>query len=151
MTESLKEILPSSAMMPDIQGTTREQILTQMSRHTVALGWLKESEELANTLMERESLGSTGIGQGVAIPHGRLKNLDNIHLIFARSQEAIPFDAIDGNPVRLFFLIVSPLDDGNDHLLLLARIARLMRNSDIREQLLKAPTVEDLEKVFSAL
>ena len=93
------------------------------------------SEEIVRVLMERERLGSTGIGEGIAIPHGKLKNLERMVIAFGLSRQGVAFDAIDGLPARIFFLIITPEASTGLHLKLLARISRLLREAHIREGL----------------
>ena len=91
---------------------------------------------LLDTLMEREKLGTTALGDGIAIPHARLDDVDRLLVSFARSREGIDFDSVDGQPTHLFFLLVAPSREGSAHLLTLARLSRFLSNAAFREKLL---------------
>jgi PTS system nitrogen regulatory IIA component len=95
-------------------------------------------------LLEREKLGSTGINDGVAIPHGKLQNIDKLLAVFGRSKEGIDFGALDGKASHLFFLLVAPANSAGAHLKALARISRVAKNESFREKCIKAKAGEDL-------
>ena len=97
-------------------------------------------------LVEREKLGSTGIGNGIAIPHGKLDGLENICLVFGRSVAGIEFDSLDGKPVNLIFLLVAPANSAGVHLKALARLSRLLKEKSFRDSLLAA---DDAEKLYA--
>ena len=98
-----------------------------------------DAAELLAVLIEREELGSTGIGDGIAIPHGKLKSLDRLLMAFGRKKAGIDFDAMDNRPAHLFFLLLAPESEATLHLKALARISKLLRKEDVRRQLLDAP------------
>ncbi|MBN2233049.1 MAG: PTS sugar transporter subunit IIA [Deltaproteobacteria bacterium] len=102
------------------------------------------ASEVYRTLKEREALGSTGIGEGIAIPHGKMKQLDHIIAAFGRSRAGIDFDAIDGRPVTLFFLLLAPENSAGLHLKALAKISRMLKDEDFRRRLAAADNGEDL-------
>ena len=104
--------------------------------------------ELINALLEREKLGSTGIGDGVAIPHGKLNGLDNIILLFGKSGQGVDFYAIDRKPVCLVFLLVAPADSAGLHLKALARLSRMLREKEFKNSLLMASDAETLLKII---
>ena len=91
--------------------------------------------EVLDALLEREALGSTGVGYGVAVPHARLKGLDRLRGVFVRLETPVPFDAVDDRPVDLIFALFAPPDAGAEHLRALARVSRILRQADLREQL----------------
>jgi PTS system nitrogen regulatory IIA component len=101
-------------------------------------------EALVEVLLERERLGSTGIGDGIAIPHGKIKDLDELILSFGRSTQGIEFDSMDGRPTHLFFLLIAPENSAGIHLRALAKISRLLKSAHFRQRLLEAGTVEEL-------
>ena len=105
-------------------------------------------EELVRVLMERERLGSTGIGSGVGIPHGKLKNIDSLILGFGLSRKGVDFESIDGQPTHIFFLLVTPENSTGLHLKLLARISRILKNEPFRNRLLNAATVEEILRII---
>jgi PTS system nitrogen regulatory IIA component len=141
------DILVRDASLLDLQASDKEQVLAEMAS---ALGAAESSvspEKLLVVLREREELQSTGIGDGVAIPHGKLAGLDRLMASFARSP-GVDFAAIDGAPTRLFFLLVVPEHSGGQHLKALARISRFLRDETFREKLLAASS---LAEVFAAI
>ncbi|NLD37560.1 MAG: PTS sugar transporter subunit IIA [Desulfatiglans sp.] len=107
-----------------------------------------KKDDLIRILLERERLGSTGIGDGVAIPHGKVPGIIEPIISFGKSEAGLDFDSIDGQPVYLFFLLVAPENSANIHLKALARIARILKNQSLRKQLLEAKTREDIYKVI---
>ena len=106
------------------------------------------ADEVFTILKEREDLGSTGIGGGIAIPHGKTKKIDTLIAAFARSHEGISFDAIDDQPVKLFFLLLAPEDSAGLHLKALAKISRMLKDPKFREQLTDA---KDATELFQAI
>jgi PTS system nitrogen regulatory IIA component len=100
--------------------------------------------------MERENLGSTGIGDNVAIPHGKLPNINNLYLCFGRSLKGVNFDSMDGKPTHLFFLLMAPENSIGLHLKTLAKISRMLKNSTFRRNLMEAKDTEDIMKLLVA-
>jgi PTS system nitrogen regulatory IIA component len=107
-----------------------------------------KKDDLIRILLERERLGSTGIGDGVAIPHGKVPGIIEPIISFGKSEAGLDFDSIDGQPVYLFFLLVAPENSANIHLKALARIARILKNQSLRKQLMDAKTREEIYKVI---
>ncbi len=105
-------------------------------------------DTLVNVLIDREKLGSTGIGGGVAIPHGKLKDLTEITLAFGRSRQGVGFDSLDGEPTHIFFLLLTPENNTGLHLKMLARISRLLKQEPFKEKLLQAETGDELYQVI---
>jgi PTS system nitrogen regulatory IIA component len=99
---------------------------------------------MVDVLLEREKLGSTGIGDGIAIPHGKLKGLDRLVISFGRSRQGIEFDAIDGKPVHIFFLLMAPESSTGQHLKALAKISRMLKDPDFRNDLMAAKSAEEI-------
>jgi len=128
------DILAKQAIIPELHGSTKRQVLEELIealvRHKPQL-----DGELMAVLLERERLGSTGIGDGIAIPHGKLKDLDQLTLSFGRSTRGVDFESMDGRPVHLFFLLVAPETSAGIHLRALAKIARLLKNGHVRKKL----------------
>lgn len=108
-------------------------------------------ETMLQVLLERERLGSTGIGDGIAIPHGKVSGLDRIVVSFGRSREGLEFDAMDGKPVRLFFLLMAPENSTGGHLKALARISRMLRDQSFRKNLLEAKNREELYGIIEKM
>jgi PTS system nitrogen regulatory IIA component len=106
-------------------------------------------EDMVNTLLEREKLGSTGIGDGVAIPHGKLANLEELIVSFGRSKEGVEFDAMDGKPAHIFFLLMAPEDTTGKHLKALAKISKMLKDSTFRKKLLEAKSKDELYMIIA--
>lgn len=103
-----------------------------------------DSQKVFEILLERETVSSTAIGEGVAIPHGKMVGVRNLYGLFARSPEGVDFNSLDGGPTYLFFLLIAPEDSAADHLKALARISRLLKDTAFRARLMKGKTKEDL-------
>jgi len=144
----ISDILVRDASILDLESTTKDDLLAEMARSLAAAEPALEAEALLNVLREREALQSTGIGEGVAIPHGKVQGLDRLVAAFARSTRGIDFDSIDGQPTQLLFLLIVPEQSGGQHLKALARISRFFRDASFREKLLGAG---DLEEIFRAI
>jgi len=108
-----------------------------------------DQQEMVRVLLERERLGSTGIGGGIAIPHGKLKSLDSLLVGFGRSLKGVDFEAIDGKPAHLFFLLIAPEDSTGTHLRMLARISRLLKDSTFKQQLMTAADQHEIYTVIA--
>jgi len=144
----IAEYMTESDILPDLGSDTRDGVLREMVEHLLNAGKIKDADELVQILLDREMLGSTGIGHGVAIPHGRLTGLKEILLVFGRSEKGVDFEAHDGKPVKLFFLLVAPEDSAGLHLKALARISRILKNPECRTALLGS---KDRETLFKAI
>lgn len=130
----ITELLDPSGVIANLRGTSKRQALQELARRAAAITG-RDEHRIFETLWEREQLGSTGIGGGTAVPHGRLPGLTRPIALFARLEKPLDFDAIDGRPVDLIFVLLTPADAGADHLKALARISRLLRNQAICSKL----------------
>jgi PTS system nitrogen regulatory IIA component len=126
----LADLLTSEAIVPTLKAHTKKQALQELSERAAQISGLP-AREIFDALLQRERLGSTGIGDGVAIPHGKLARIKTIFGIFARLERPIDFDALDGAPVDLIFLLITPETSGADHLKALACAARVLRDPAI--------------------
>jgi PTS system nitrogen regulatory IIA component len=145
----LNDLLAAPAVLPALKVKNKKQALQELAtRAAEACG--RSDREIFETLLQRERLGSTGIGRGVAIPHGKLAKLDQIVGLFARLEKPIEFDAFDGEPVDLLFLLLAPEGAGADHLKALARIARLLRDEKVAEKLRGAKDRDALYALLTA-
>ena len=144
----IMDILVQDAVTVELESETKDGVLQEMTRALAAARPGLDPGQLLKVLREREALQSTGIGEGVAIPHGKLPDLGDFLASFARSSKGVDFDSIDGEPTRLFFLLVVPENSGGQHLKALARISRFCRDASFREKLMRAEAPED---VFRAL
>lgn len=144
----LEDVLIKDSIILNLNAREKREILEEMvedlSEKVVGLN----NEELLELLLEREKLGSTGIGYGVAIPHAKMKGIKNILVSFARSTRGIDFQSTDEKPVHLFFLIVAPENATSSHLKILSEISRILRESDFRKKLLKA---RDVDEIYRAI
>jgi PTS system nitrogen regulatory IIA component len=135
--------------IPKLRAKSKDAALKELTAVLVKSGPARDGELVLDMLRQREALGSTGIGKGVAIPHGRSLAVSEMVVLFARSSGGIPFDAVDGDPVRLFFLIVAPPQDrANRYLPFLGRLVEILKSDEIRARLLE---VDDFESVVEIL
>jgi PTS system nitrogen regulatory IIA component len=144
----ITDILVRQASILDLKSTSKDDLLQEMATALAGAEPALEEKALLGVLREREALQSTGIGEGVAIPHGKVKALDHLVASFARSTQGVDFDSIDGQPTQLLFLLVVPEQSGGQHLKALARISRFFRDASFRAKLLGA---EDLDEIFRAI
>lgn len=144
----IMDILVRDAVILDVASDSKEMLLEEMARALAKSVPSLEAGRLLGVLVEREALQSTGIGEGVAIPHGKMPGLSDLVASFARSRKGLDFDSIDGQPTQLFFLLVVPEHSGGAHLKALARISRFFRDPAFRQKLIDA---ESLDAVFAAI
>jgi len=134
----LTEILSEERVTTQLTATTKEEALSALAELFTADDDTLDAQIVYEVLSERERLASTGIGSGVAIPHGRIGQLERLRAALAISPAGIPFEAIDGAPVRIVVGVLAPQHHTGDHLRVLARVSRLLRNPEVRESLLAA-------------
>ena len=135
--------LVPDAVFPNLHVTSKTQAFQILSQRAAEISGLP-SHTILDALLQRERLGTTGIGDGVAIPHGRLRNVSGLLGLFARLDAAIDFEAEDGRPVDLIFLLLAPASAGADHLAALAQVSRLLRDQPTREMLRRSHGGEEL-------
>ena len=148
---SIMELLHERAVTTEIKASaSKEEVIRELVELLVRAGAIKERDvaKLVQTLLKRESLGSTGIGQGVAIPHGKSDCVSKLVAAFGISRSGVDFDALDGEPVHLFFLLVAPEDSAGPHLKALARISRLLKDKHFRDSLRIAKDEKALLKII---
>lgn len=143
----LAALIAPEAIFPTLRAKTKKQALQELAQRAAKLTGL-EARDILDTLLQRERLGSTGLGRGIAIPHGRMPGLESIVSVFARLEEPIEFEALDDQPVDLIFLLLAPEHAGADHLKALARISRLLREPSSIERL---RTSRDRAAIYSVL
>lgn len=136
-------LISPESVIPNLKVTSKKQALQELAREAAALTGLHE-RAVFDTLLERERLGTTGVGNGIAIPHGKLPQLGRLHGLFARLERPIDFEAIDEQPVDLIFLLLAPESAGADHLKALARVSRLLRDKGMCEKLRGTDSAEGL-------
>ena len=145
----LTDLLTPQAVMPALKVNSKKQALQELAARAAALCGRSEREVL-DVLAQRERLGSTGIGNGIAIPHGKLPKLEHLFGVFARLDRPIDFEALDGQPVDLLFLLLAPEAAGADHLKALARVARLLRDPEVARKLRESRDAEAIYAVLTA-
>lgn len=145
----LGDLVSEQAIIPSLAADSKKQTLHELAAKASELtDGAIGAREIFDTLLQRERLGSTGLGRGIAIPHVKFKQLDRIHCLFARLEKPIDFDAMDNEPVDLVFLLLAPEHASGDHLKALARISRLLREPDTSKRLRDA---RDLGSIFRVL
>lgn len=135
--------LKEDALLPALKVAGKKQLLQEMSQLASRLTGV-EAKTILDVLEERERMGSTGAGKGVAIPHGRLPGIDRVQGFFARLEKPIDFGSVDGQPVDLVFLLLTPSAAGPDHLKALSRVSRVLRNPETCEQIRKAESTGEI-------
>ena len=145
---SLTDLLTPDAVIASLRVNGKKQALQEMSERAASASGLS-AREIFDSLLQRERLGSTGVGDGIAIPHGKLAKCGRIFGIFARLERPIDFEALDGQPVDLIFLLLAPEGAGADHLKALARVARLLRDSAVAHKLRASQDAEALYAVLA--
>lgn len=131
-------------IIEDLKARTKRAVLAELSDIFTRDHSGIQSEAMVDVLLDREKLGSTGIGDGIAIPHGKLKGLESLVISFGRSREGIDFDAIDGKPVHIFFLLMAPESSTGQHLKALAKISRMLKDQEFRSDLMSARSAEEI-------
>ncbi len=143
------DILDKRAILPQIPSHSKEGVLRDLIHVLCQVEKQVNEDRTMEILLERESLGSTGIGEGVAIPHGKSKEVKKILASFGRSREGLDFQSLDGKPTHLFFLLLAPENSAGMHLKALAQISRLMKDQSFRKRLLEAGSAEEIYSIFS--
>ena len=145
----LTDILDESSIVADLQASDKTEVLETLVETVSQTHSTLDTEEILKVLLDREELGSTGIGDGIAIPHGKSAGLSQIISGFGLSKSGIEFDSLDGKPAYLFFLLVAPENSAGVHLKMLARISRMLRNTDFRNKLLDANSQQEIYRIIS--
>jgi nitrogen PTS system EIIA component len=143
--------LKKDAIILEMKAATKEGALRELAALAATLCGRFTEETLYNVLLEREAVGSTGVGNGVAIPHGKIEGLDEILLCLGRSRAGINFDAIDKRPAHLFVLLLSPAGKAGEYLQTLARVSKILKETNKRQLLLDSTTREEIVTLFAAI
>jgi PTS system nitrogen regulatory IIA component len=148
--EKLKilDFLSATAVVTELSATTKKGVLEELVAVLAKDGKVKDAQATIEVLMEREKLGSTGIGQGIAIPHAKTDQASEVVAAFGLSRRGVQFDALDGDPVNIFFLLVAPPDAAALHLKALARISRLLKDKFFRQALRETRTPAEILKLI---
>jgi PTS system nitrogen regulatory IIA component len=144
----LTDLVAPNAILPALRANNKKQVLQELAAKAAELTGQNE-RAIVEILLQRERLGSTGVGNGVAIPHGKLPTLNRLFGLFARLERPVDFEALDGRAVDLVFLLLAPEGAGADHLKALARVARLLRDQDVAHKLRESQDASALYAVLA--
>lgn len=144
----ISDLLHPAAVAGELRSKGKNDVLAELTDALRQVENALDRGEVLKVLQERERLGSTGIGEGVAIPHGKLRSIDRLLVSFGRSREGVDFDSMDGKPAHLFFLLLAPEESVGVHLKMLARISKLLKSPGVRQRLQQAPK-EDLYRIIA--
>ena len=144
----ISDILKKEHIIKELDSHDKKNVLDELSSFLEDEGEITSKENLFAALIEREKLGSTGIGENVAIPHAKISEIDNIITVFGRSKNGVEFESLDQKPVNFIFLVMAPENSTGQHLKVLARISRLFKNPSLRESVLSA---NEADQIYSIL
>ncbi len=144
----LSELININSIIPELASKDKKSVLKELAGSIAHQELSVDENVLLKVLMEREQLGTTGIGDGVAIPHGKLSDIDRPIISFGRSRDGLDFDSMDGQPSYLFFLLIAPDNSSGVHLQVLAKIANLLKNNAFRKELMEAGSTEELYRMI---
>ena len=144
----IEEILKKESVIADLLGDSKVKVIKEMTQCLKQNNFIKNDQDLFETLMEREKLGSTGIGENIAIPHGKSDEVTQIITVLARSKKGVEFESLDQKPVHFVCMVIAPAHSTGQHLKVLARVSRIFKNPGIREEILKA---ENSDTIYSIL
>ncbi len=147
---NLKKILSEDVLSCSLPGRTKQEVIENLVDLLVSAGKITDRESALRCVLEREKKMSTGIQEGVAIPHGKTDTVDQLHACIALKKEGVDFEALDGKPSRIFILTISPQNRTGPHVQFLAEISRLLNEPEKRERLLKAETEADMLSILTA-
>ncbi len=143
------DLLPPQNILPDLTAATKKAVLEEMSKALVDGPEGLSLQTVVEVLLERERLGSTGIGDNIAIPHGKLPQLNRLLLVFGRSLGGVDFDSMDGKPSHLFFMLLAPVNSAGLHLKALAKISRMLMSQTFRDNLMKATGAKEIYRLIA--
>ena len=146
----ITDFLTADRVIADLSGKEKPQVLEEMAHQLADSRSDLDAAQVLRVLQDREKISTTAIGEGVAIPHGKLPSVEKISGLFARSLQGVDFASLDGEPTYLFFTLIAPQDAAADHLKALARISRLLKDPDLRHRLLAAATSQDLYNIIAS-
>ena len=141
------DLVQPKAIIPSLKASSKKQVLQELARKASEVSGA-DQRAIFDVLLERERLGTTGVGHGIAIPHGKLPDLERIYGVFARMDQPIPFDSIDDEQVDLIFLLLAPEGAGADHLKALARVSRLLRDRSVCTKLRGCESADAIYALF---
>lgn len=146
----IMDFLNRKAVSADLKGKNKKEVISELTELLIEAGVLKAKEKsgLVKLLMDRESLGSTGIGQGIGIPHAKSQSVKELVAAFGLSRDGVDFESLDGEPAHIFFLLIAPEESAGPHLKALARISRILKDKYFRDMLKSAGTEKELIKII---
>ena len=144
----ISDILKKEHVIKELNSCDKKNVLDELSSFLEDEGEIANKESLLAALIEREKLGSTGIGENVAIPHAKISEIDKIITVFGRSKNGVEFESLDQKPVNFIFLVIAPENSTSQHLKALARISRLFKNPSLRESVLNANEVDQIYSIL---
>lgn len=144
----ITDFLSASLVIPDLKGKGKHAVLKEMAEWMASVDQSLDGEKLLQVLLEREKISSTAIGEGVAIPHGKIAGVQRVRGVFGRSGEGVDFESMDGALTHLFFVLIAPENSAADHLKALARISRVLKDSAFRSRLMEGRTREEIFQII---
>ena len=145
---NIQDMLKKDYIIDGLKSKSKKEVLAELSDVFLRDGMGIDRDAMLEVLMEREQLGRTGIGDGIAIPHGKLKGLENLVVSFGRSKGGVEFDSLDGAPVHIFFLLMAPENSAGQHLKALAKISRMLKDASFKESLVDAESAEAIYQLI---
>ncbi len=145
----IQDLLERDLIIEELQATDKTGVIREFAGLLASRGKVRDADDIIRIVLDRESHGSTGIGDGIAIPHAKSRAIRETVVVFGRSREGVDFQTLDGKPAYLFFLLISPEDRPGEHLKALARISRIMRNGALREKLRTSRDREEIRRLIS--
>ena len=144
----LSEIMSGNSIFMGLKSNSKRQLLQDLADKAAEITGINE-RTIFDTVLERENLGSTGFGEGTALPHGRFEGLDRVYGFFAKLNSPVDFDAIDGKPVDLVFMLLSPEGNGADHLTALAQASRILKDESLRSKLRQISSAPEIYAILN--
>ena len=148
ITLNLIDFLPEDSIQTDLKSQTKKEVLKELVQTLTSAHGIKNVAGILDALLEREELGSTGIGQGIAIPHGKSDAIGKVVAAMGISKRGVDFDALDGEPAYIFFMLIAPSNSAGIHLKILAKISRLLKDKFFRQALREAKTPQEALKLI---
>ncbi len=148
---NIRDMLKKEFIILELKATGKKDVLEELVQVFTDLNGGMDRDTMVRVLLEREKLGSTGIGDGIAIPHGKLAGMEEIRIGFGRSRDGVDFNSLDGRPVHLFFLLMAPDTSSAQYLKALAKISRMLKDPKMRKDLLEAPSADDLYGIIEKM
>lgn len=147
---NLKKVLTLNSIIPDLSSTTKEGVISELIDFMDVTGKIKDRDKALSAVLDREKKMSTGMQNGIAIPHGKTDSVDQLIVLIGIHRTGVGFEAMDGNPCFIFIMTLSPVNRTGPHIQFLAEISKLLSNSDLRDQLLQAESSEQILALLTA-